>query len=50
MPVPTPETIMRLLERSEPDAKIRVKVRRGKRTRNFRVVLCDAAVQAGLGE
>ena len=48
-PVPTPETIEQLLARSEPDARIKVTVRRDKRPRNFRVILCDAATQAGLG-
>ena len=46
----TPKAISNLLARSEPGAKVKVKVKRGKRSRHFRVELCDAAVQAGLGE
>jgi len=50
VPTPSPDSIVKLLERSEPDARVKVKIRRGKRTRTFRVTLCDAAVQAGRGE
>ena len=50
--IPTPDaaTVVKLLERAEPDTRVKVKVRRGKKSRTFRVELCDAAVQAGLGE
>jgi len=45
-----PDAVVKLLERLEPGTRLKVVVRRAKRSRTFRVDLCDAAMQAGLGE
>jgi len=47
---PRAANVVALLSRREPGERLKVTVRRGKRARHFRVELCDAAMQAGLGE
>ena len=50
MPTSTERDPIELLAAREPGEAVKLTVYRGKRKRTFRFELCDAAVQAGLGE
>lgn len=47
--VATPKALVDVLASREPDEKIKLTVLHGKKKRTLRLVLCDAAMQAGLG-